>query len=245
MLSRVALPIQPMTGYRLLALLLHEVKFVAISRPMNEIRPHTIAMRLIDRWKQLNEQYARKEKKQLDEQNARKEIFEEDMPLLPKVGKQAQAARLRVAGSFGLLTSLANCCCPLPGDEIVGFISRGKGAIIHRADCKNIGRYRERDRERLISVSWVSMGQQRYLAPVLITARDRSGLIRDIATVVSDMGVNMTAVSSTVHAGKEAALISATIEVENLDHLARVITKLEKVRDVRSVERDLGKTRIK
>src|SRR5205807_3185501 len=199
----------------------------------DDIRQHAVAVKLIDFWQQR-------------EQRDGRDVKEDDEPLtLPGISKQMASAHLQVAGVSGLLTSLANCCCPLPGDEIVGFISRGKGAIIHRADCKNIGRYRERDRERLISVSWVSMGQQRYLAPVLITARDRSGLIRDIATVVSDMGVNMTAVSSTVHAGKEAALISATIEVENLDHLARVITKLEKVRDVRSVERDLGKTRIK
>ncbi len=205
----------------------------------NEIRPHTIAMRLIDRWKQLNEQYARKEKKQLDEQNARKEIFEEDMPLLPKVGKQAQAARLRVAGSFGLLTSLANCCCPLPGDEIVGFISRGKGAIIHRADCKNVYRYRERDHERLISVSWESMNQQRYLAPIVITARDRSELIRDIATVVTEAGVNITSVGSNVSAGKEIAIINATLEIDSLEQLQRLFRRLERVKNVIAVERDL------
>jgi GTP diphosphokinase / guanosine-3',5'-bis(diphosphate) 3'-diphosphatase len=149
---------------------------------------------------------------------------------------------LQVAGVSGLLTSLANCCCPLPGDEIVGFISRGKGAIVHRADCQNIGRYRERDRERLVSVSWTSMGNQRYLAPVVIAARDRAGLIRDIATVVSETGVNMTSVSSNV-SGKEIALISVTLEIESMEQLQRVFTKVEKVKGVRHVERDLGKSK--
>jgi GTP pyrophosphokinase len=200
----------------------------------DEIRQHAVAVKLLERWQQLRELREGKESK------------EEEEPLpVTTAAKQGTSARLQVAGVSGLLTNLANCCNPLPGDEIVGFISRGKGAIVHRADCRNIGRYRERDRERLISVSWVGMSQQRYLAPVLITARDRSGLIRDIATVVTEVGVNMTAVSSTVGSGKQLALISATLEIESLDQLQRVFTKLERVKDVRSVERDLGKRKKK
>jgi len=133
----------------------------------------------------------------------------------------------------------------LPGDEIVGFISRGKGAIIHRADCKNIDRYRERDRERLVNVSWTTMGYQHYLAPVVITARDRPGLIRDIATVVSEIGVNMASVSSNVAIGKEIAIISATLEIDGLDQMQRVFARLERVKGVIHVERDFGKNKKK
>ena len=201
----------------------------------DEIRQHAVAVKLIERWQQQRELREGKESKETKEE-------EEALPTAT-APKQGKTARLEVAGVSGLLTSLANCCNPLPGDEIVGFISRGKGAIVHRADCQNIGRYRERERERLVSVSWVSMSQQRYLAPILITARDRAGLIRDIATVVSEVGVNMTSVSSTVGAGKQTALISATLEIEGLDQLQRVFTRLERVRDVRHVERDLGKQR--
>jgi GTP pyrophosphokinase len=89
------------------------------------------------------------------------------------------------------------------------------------------------------------MDQQRYLAPVLITAHDRSGLIRDIATVVSELNVNMTSVSSTVNSNHEHVLISATLEVDGLDQLQRVFAKLEKVKNVLHVERDLGKKRRK
>src|SRR6266852_3069551 len=195
----------------------------------DELRQHAGLVKLLEFWQQ-REQRDGKEAKEDDESLA-----------LPAVSKQVSSASLQVAGVSGLLTSLANCCCPLPGDEIVGFISRGKGAIIHRADCRNIGRYRERDRERLVSVSWVSMGKPRYLAPILITARDRSGLIRDIATVVSEVGVNMTSVSSYVGSGKESALISATLEIDGLEQLYRLFARLEKVKDVKHVERDLGK----
>ncbi len=200
----------------------------------DEIRQHAVAVKLIERWQQLRELREGKETK------------EEEEPLpITTAPKQGSSARLQVAGVSGLLTSLANCCCPLPGDDIVGFISRGKGAIVHRADCKNIGRYRERERERLVSVSWVTMAQQRYQAPVLITARDRPGLIRDIAAAVTEIGVNMTSVSSTVSNGKELALISATLEIDGLDQLHRLFTRLEKVKDVRFVERDLGKRKKK
>ena len=195
-----------------------------------EVRQHGVAVKVMDRWQQLREQREGKEVKS-----------EDDTPTLVVTTKQAASAHLQVAGVSGLLTRLANCCCPLPGDEIVGFISRGKGAIVHRADCQNIGRYRDRDRERLVNVSWVSMGQQRYLAPMIITAQDRPGLIRDIATVVSEAGINMTSVNSHTGGGKETVLISATLEIESLDQVQRLFARIEKVIGVKSVERDLGK----
>ncbi len=198
----------------------------------DEIRPHAAAVKLVDRWQQLREQREKKDEK--DDEAA--------LPL-SVAPKQVPAARLQVAGVSGLLTRLANCCCPLPGDEIVGFISRGKGAIVHRADCKNIDRYRQRERERLINVSWTSMAQQHYLAPIIITARDRSGLIRDIAAVVSEAGVNMTAVNSNVSVGKQVVLINATLEIDSLDQMQRLFARIEKVRNVQHVERDLGKSR--
>ncbi|HEV2583311.1 MAG TPA: RelA/SpoT family protein, partial [Ktedonobacteraceae bacterium] len=197
----------------------------------DEIRQHAVAVKLMD--------YLRER-----EQKEGKDQKEDDDALaLPLASKGSSSARLQVAGVSGLMTSLANCCCPLPGDEIVGFISRGKGAVIHRADCRNIERYRERDRERLVNVNWTSMGQQRYLAPIAIMARDRSGLIRDIASVVSEVGVNMTSVASSVSAGKETVMINVTLEIDGQEQLQRVFTRLERVKGLMGVERDLGKVK--
>ena len=197
----------------------------------DEIRQHAVAVKLVDYWRE-REQKEGKEQKE-----------EEGALELPLASKGTSSAHLQVAGVSGLMTSLANCCNPLPGDEIVGFISRGKGAIIHRADCRNIERYRERDRERLVNVTWTSMGQQRYLAPIAITAHDRSGLIRDIASAVSEIGVNMTSVSSTVGVGKAMAVISVTVEVDSMEQLQRVFSRLERVKGLVGVERDLGKVK--
>lgn len=200
----------------------------------DELRQHAVAVKIVEF---LREQKEGKEKEQPRE--------EDDSLPLPLIGKGTSSARLQVAGVSGLMTSLANCCCPLPGDEIVGYISRGKGAIIHRADCKNISRYRERDRERLVNVNWTSMGQQRYLAPITITARDRSGLIRDIASVVSEVGVNITSVSSNVSGGKQTAQVYVTVEIDSLEQLQRVFARLERVKGFVGVERDLGKVKKK
>lgn len=198
----------------------------------DDIRPHAVAVKLQEHWQQ-------REGKESKESKENAEV------VLPaaKITPSSSSARVKVAGVSGLLTKLANCCCPLPEDEIVGFISRGKGAIVHRADCQNINRYRSRDRERLINVSWAGMSQPRYLAPIIITARDRAGLIRDIATVVTDVGVNMISVSSRgASAGRETVHINATLEISDLDQLQRLFIRLEKVKDVAHVERNLGKT---
>ncbi|GAC1399900.1 MAG: bifunctional (p)ppGpp synthetase/guanosine-3',5'-bis(diphosphate) 3'-pyrophosphohydrolase [Ktedonobacteraceae bacterium] len=200
----------------------------------DDVRPHQAAVRVTEHW-QLREGKEAKESKE----------HEETLGLLTTTSKQESSASLEVAGVSGLLTKLANCCCPLPGDEIVGFISRGKGVIVHRADCRNLNRYREREHERLIPVSWLGMSQTHYLAPIVIQARDRSGLIRDIATVMSDVGVNMTSVSTHVSASRgrnrEMVIVSATLEVNDMEQMQRLFTRLEKIKDVLHVERDLGK----
>ncbi|HEU5226627.1 MAG TPA: RelA/SpoT family protein [Ktedonobacteraceae bacterium] len=196
----------------------------------DDIRPHAASVKLQEYW-QLREGKEAKDSKE----------SEEALVLPIATGKPTITARVEVAGVSGLLTKLANCCCPLPSDEIVGFISRGKGVVVHRADCRNLERTRNRERERLVAVSWVSMSHPRYQAPIIITARDRAGLIRDIATVVSDGGINLTAMSSYASGHHEPVLITATLEIEELDQLQRIFARIEKVKDVIHVERDLGK----
>ncbi|MBA2284722.1 MAG: bifunctional (p)ppGpp synthetase/guanosine-3',5'-bis(diphosphate) 3'-pyrophosphohydrolase, partial [Ktedonobacteraceae bacterium] len=203
----------------------------------DEIRQHAVAVKVSERLQQLRELREGKEAKDGKDED---ESFE-----VSTSSKQLSSVKLQVAGVSGLLTRLANCCCPLPGDEIVGFISRGKGAIVHRADCQNINRYRERERERLVNVSWAGVSLEHYLAPVVIVARDRPGLIRDIATVISEVGVNMAAVSSNVDMNKEMVVISTTLQIEGLEQMQRVFARLERVRNVIQVERDLKKSKKK
>ncbi len=197
----------------------------------DDLRPHAVISRLAEYWQSR------------ESKDTRVAEAEEEPLLLPAISAPARAntAQLEVAGVSGLLTKLANCCAPLPGDEIVGFVSRGKGVIVHRADCRNITYFHERDNERLIHVSWLGMTQQRYHAPVVISAHDRNGLIRDIATVVSDVGANLLSVNSRTN--RQTAVINAILEVDSLETLSRLFTRMERVKGVTSIERDLGKRR--
>ncbi|HLG79322.1 MAG TPA: RelA/SpoT family protein [Ktedonobacteraceae bacterium] len=195
----------------------------------DDLRPRIVVQKLLEYWQQ-------REGKEVKE-------VEAPAPLnLPVVSpRQSATAQMEVAGVSGLLTRLANCCCPIPEDQIIGFISRGKGVVVHRIDCRNIQRLRER--ERLIPVSWGGMRQQVYHAPLVITARDRTGLLRDLATVVSDVGANLMSVNYHNSGSKETIMLGATIEIADLGQLQRLFTRLERVKGVLHVERDLGQAK--
>ncbi|GCE10267.1 (p)ppGpp synthetase [Tengunoibacter tsumagoiensis] len=193
----------------------------------DDLRPRLVVVKLVEYW---------------EKRDNKEEVVEANEPLVlsPSAAKPA-TAQMMVAGVSGLLTRLANCCCPLPEDPIVGFVSRGKGVIVHRADCRNLTNYRERAQERLINVSWQGMSQPRYSAPVIITARDRNGMMRDLASVISDAGANLMSVNFRSDGNGETVLVNATIEVENLTQLQWLFTRLARIKDVLHVERDLGK----
>ena len=136
---------------------------------------------------------------------------------------------------------LAHCCCPIPGDTIIGFLSPNKGMFVHRSDCRTLRRSREQTPERCVEVNWLQIEAQHYLAPITITARDRSGLLRDVAAVVADSGMNMTAVSSSTTPSLQKAVITATLEIEAVEQLERVFKRLRQVKNVVSVNRALGR----
>jgi GTP pyrophosphokinase len=136
------------------------------------------------------------------------------------------------------VVKLAHCCCPLPGDAIVGYLHPNRGMFVHRTECRMIRRYREQGRS-LVEVNWLQIEPQTYLAPVQITARDRAGLLRDVAAVVADAGINMTAVSSTTNASLQKAVITATLEIETVDQLELVFKRLRLIRNVTDVKRSM------
>jgi GTP pyrophosphokinase len=139
---------------------------------------------------------------------------------------------LNVLGAGGLLTSLAQCCNPVYGDEIIGYITRGRGVTIHRRDCSNITRGAEP--ERLINVSWGN-ADTTYPVVIKIIAYDRSGLLRDIASVVSAENVNMSSVN--VSTSKHRATLIVTLEIADVGQLSRVLDKIERLSNVIEVRR--------
>jgi GTP diphosphokinase / guanosine-3',5'-bis(diphosphate) 3'-diphosphatase len=152
-------------------------------------------------------------------------------PVFPTTPTQiGPAAGIRVMGETGLLTRLAQCCNPIPGDKIVGYVTRGRGITVHRADCRNV--LSETEDERIVRAEWGDGRQiDTYPVNVQIVAWDRYGLLRDIANVVAEDHVNMTAVSS-VSNDNHTATITATLQISSIDQLSRMLAKIERVRDV-------------
>ncbi len=156
------------------------------------------------------------------------------IPLIPQV---EPTARVLVRGERGVFTTVASCCQPVPGDAITGYTTRGKGVTVHRADCVNAVNAVEKF--RIVPVDWDAQATHLYPVAIKIEAWDRTGLLRDIATVVAESRVNMSSVEVHVYDDK-SAVVSTTVEIDSLSQLSRLMEKLELVRDVHTVAREVG-----
>jgi guanosine-3',5'-bis(diphosphate) 3'-pyrophosphohydrolase len=154
------------------------------------------------------------------------------IPLIPQTTPTQQVL---VRGEQGLLTRIAACCQPVPGDAITGFTTRGKGVTVHRLDCVNA--VNAQDQNRLVPVDWDVDASHLYQVAIKIEAWDRTGLLRDIATVVAEQRINMAAAAVQVYDDR-TAVVSTTVEIDSLSQLSRLMEKLEKVRDVHTVARE-------
>jgi GTP diphosphokinase / guanosine-3',5'-bis(diphosphate) 3'-diphosphatase len=151
---------------------------------------------------------------------------------IPAQGTKPSTDAVEVVGLKGLLSTMARCCNPMPGDQIVGYITRGRGATIHRQDCPNI--LRRKDTERLLQVDW---GKVERTFPVHITVKayDRQGLMGDISTLLQGESVNIADVS--VDYNRTIADIKLVIEIRDLAQLSRVLTRIENLPNVLGAHR--------
>ena len=149
--------------------------------------------------------------------------------------KATYTTSIRVLGTGDLLTRLARCCNPVPGDKIIGYVTRGEGVSVHRRDCRNI--LHEDEKERLVDVEWGRRGQL-YPVAVHIDAWDRVGLLRDVSTMVAEERVNMVGVRT--QEGEDGHIvIFVTLETTGIEQLTRLLNKLEGIRGVLAVSRRL------
>jgi GTP pyrophosphokinase len=147
--------------------------------------------------------------------------------VLPEARRQTTADEITVLGTQGMLTRLATCCQPVPGDPIVGFVTRGRGVTIHRADCPNVLKHREQ--ERMLKVSW-GQAQHTYPVPIRISAYDRPGLVQDISGILTNERLNMSSFGTSVKGN--IATIELTMEIADIAVLPRVLTRIEQLPNV-------------
>ncbi|GHE21934.1 GTP diphosphokinase [Halomonas urumqiensis] len=151
-------------------------------------------------------------------------------------GKGA-ATDITVLGVGNLKTSMANCCHPVPGESIVGFITQGRGVTVHRQDCPNILQLRVEEPQRIIEVEWGERARTQYPVDIEVQAWDRSGLLRDVTGVLSNEKVNVLAVNTLTDTDDGIARMGITVEVDGLESLGRLFSRIQQLSNVIEVRR--------
>jgi len=175
----------------------------------------------------------REEYQKLIDRNTPTEVFS-----VPTVSRKSSEGVI-VEGLDNCLVKFAKCCNPLPGDDIVGFITRGHGVSIHKRDCTNAApaKYLADDSMRWVRVSWAVGAKEEFRSTLEIVCIDRMGLIADISSLLSNMRIPIYGWNTFVQTSSRRAIITTTIGVQGVEHLTTVMQRLRKVKDVETVER--------
>ena len=190
----------------------------------NGVTALQVANRLTEKWRK-----KRDKEQEADIANAVSEL--KGFPAHKK-----RESGVRVSGIDNLLIRLSRCCSPVPGDEIVGFITKGRGVSVHRADCTNI--QPDDAKQRLIPVEWETGLNERkeYNVDIEITGYDRRGLLNEVLQAVNETKTNISAVTGKSDRNKAATIIMS-IAIHNVSHLQKVVDRIKQIPDIYSVRR--------
>ncbi|NLN41686.1 MAG: bifunctional (p)ppGpp synthetase/guanosine-3',5'-bis(diphosphate) 3'-pyrophosphohydrolase [Clostridiales bacterium] len=181
------------------------------------ITTNQILFRLIDEYKKANK------RERVEELDAKKDVK-------PQKIHTANDKGVKVKGIENIMVRFSKCCNPVPGDDIIGYITRGRGVSIHRVDCINL-KDPLVETQRLIEVNWVDEYKASFSSEIQILARDRQMLLADITKAMSDMKINVTAVNARTTKNKQV-VINIMIEINDIEQLRKVIKQLKKIDDV-------------
>ena len=166
----------------------------------------------------------------------------EQLELIPRKpsSRPGRHDDVQILGVGNLLTQMAGCCQPLPGDPIIGYITVGRGVTIHRQDCPTALQLVEREAHRMIQVSWGSTPVQTYPVDILVRAYDRSGLLRDVSQVLLNEKINVLAVNTRSNKEDNTAAMRLTIEIPGLEALGRLLARISQLPNVIETRRERG-----
>jgi len=188
---------------------------------------------------------ARNEIKSSQYLNAAQDIIEPDkgdkeriFPTQKPVIKDNVVSGMQVEGVGNLLTHMAQCCKPVPGDKIAGYITRGRGITIHRENCPNMLRYSNHCPERVIKIDWGQRLDHAYPVEIQIMAFDRQGLLRDITSILANDQVNLIAANTLSEKDGPIARMNLTLEIRDIEMLSRVLAKISQLPNVMEAKRN-------
>lgn len=157
--------------------------------------------------------------------------------LRPPPRRRPGAGGFHIQGVGNLLTQLANCCRPVPGDDIRGYITTGRGVTVHRSDCPNILRYQGQSPERVIQIEWGGRAEQTFPVEIEISAFDRKGLLNDVTAILSNEKLNVTAINTRSNERDHTASMRLVVDVPDIETLSRVLGRISQLANVRQVQR--------
>ena len=163
----------------------------------------------------------------------------EHMIKLPPKRGALSSDDLRVEGVEHVLMHMARCCQPVPGDEVIGYVTVGRGVSVHRQDCTNILHSTEKQKDRFLEVTWGEETSERYAVDILIRAFDRQGLLRDISSLLANEKAYLFSLQTQVHKQDSMTNITLTVEVAGLSSLSRLLMQLEQVPNVLEARRQV------
>ena len=156
---------------------------------------------------------------------------------LARPAAQQYRGQVQVRGVGNLLTQMAGCCKPLPGDAIAGFITKNRGVTVHRADCARLANLQQTARERIVEVEWGMDVEANYEVDVAIEAYDRQGLLRDITALFANAHINVLAVNTLTNKQSNTATMQLRVEVRNLSSLSKLLERIDRLKNVVSARR--------
>jgi len=157
--------------------------------------------------------------------------------LTASVARGEGKADVYINGVGNLLTHIAGCCNPVPGDEIMGYITLGRGVSIHRKDCANMLRMQTEESERVLQVNWAEKPRELYAVEIIIEAYDRLGLLRDVTAMLDSQRVNITAMQTNSNKHKHTVEMVLTAEIHNFEELSHVLHRINRLPNVASAKR--------
>jgi len=163
------------------------------------------------------------------------------VPLIPQRGSSRlkEKTDVQICGVGNLLTRMSLCCKPVPGDDVIGYITQGRGVAIHRADCPHVLRYNTTSPERLIEARWGQETEKTYPVDIEVMAYDRSGLLRDISSVLANEGINVLSVATHTIIKSHRAKMNLILEVSDLEKLSRTLSKIIQLPNIVSAKRKI------
>ena len=157
----------------------------------------------------------------------------------PQIKPEISGGDLTIEGVGNLLTHMARCCQPVPGDQVIGYITLGRGVSVHRQDCSNIIHSGAKQRQRFLQVSWGSATRDHYLVDVIIKAFDRAGLLRDITSLLANEKAHVYSLQTQTDKQENTSFITLSIEIDGLNSLSRLLSKLGQIPNVLEARRQV------